>query len=84
MVEVESPAAALDLVVRGVGDTVASVSLIGELGLSDRVAWVSLDPPLRERFAFITRRGAPTSPAMAALIATVDAHLELEVEPAAP
>ena len=58
VVEVESPAAALDLVVRGVGDSVASRSLIGELGLEDRLAWVSLDPPLWERYAFITPRGA--------------------------
>ena len=35
MVEVESPAAALDLVVRGVGDTMASRSLIDDLGLAD-------------------------------------------------
>jgi DNA-binding transcriptional LysR family regulator len=81
VVEVESPAAALDLVARGVGDSVVSVSLIGELGLSDRLAWVSLDPPLHERFAFVTRRGSATSPAMAALIAAVEAHLALEVEP---
>ncbi len=33
VVEVESVAAALDLVVRGVGDTIASVDLIGVLGL---------------------------------------------------
>ena len=84
VVEVESPAAALDLVVRGVGDSVVSVSLIGELGLADRVAWVSLDPPLHERFAFVTRRGAATSPAMAALIGAVEAHLALEVEPSPP
>jgi DNA-binding transcriptional LysR family regulator len=81
VVEVESPAAALDLVARGVGDSVVSVSLIGELGLADRLAWVSLDPPLHERFAFVTRRGSATSPAMAALIAAVEAHLALEVEP---
>ena len=81
VVEVESPAAALDLVVRGVGDTVASSTLIGELGLADRVAWVSLDPPLWERFAFVTRRGAGTSPAMAALIEIVGDQLALDLEP---
>ena len=66
---------------RGVGDTVASSTLIGELGLADRVAWVSLDPPLWERFAFVTRRGAPTSPAMAALIEIVGDQLALDLEP---
>ena len=51
--------------------------------LADRLAWVSLDPPLLERFAFITPRGAPASPAMAALIATIERHLALEVHPMA-
>jgi len=78
IVEVESPAAALDLVARGVGDTVASVALIADLGLTNRVAWVSLDPPLHERFALITRRGAPSSPAMQALVAIVESQLMLE------
>jgi hypothetical protein len=41
VVEVESPAAALDLVVRGVGDSVASRSLIGELGLADRLGYLA-------------------------------------------
>ena len=66
----------------GVGDTVASVALIADLGLADRVAWVSLDPPLHERFALITRRGAPSSPAMQALVAIIESQLMLETEPA--
>lgn len=81
VVEVESAAAAFDLVVRGVADTVASAALISELGFADRLAWVPLEPPLRERFAFVTRRGAPASAATAALIAIVTQHLRLDVEP---
>jgi LysR family cyn operon transcriptional activator len=69
IVEVESSLAALDLVARGVGDTVVSVSLVGDL------AWVSLEPPLWEQFAFITPRGATVSPAMAALLNIVEEHL---------
>jgi hypothetical protein len=64
--------------VRGVGDTVASRSLIDDLGLADRVAYVPLDPPLHERFAFITPRGAPASPAMTALLGIVEQHLVLQ------
>ena len=79
VVEVESPAAALDLVMRGVGDSVASRSLIGELGLEDRLAWVSLDPPLWERYAFITPRGAVAAPAMAALVGIIEQHLALDL-----
>jgi DNA-binding transcriptional LysR family regulator len=83
VVEVESPAAALDLVVRGVGDTIASLALIGELGLADRLAWVSLEPPLVERFVVVTRRGAQLSAATAALLALVEEHLGL-ARPVAP
>ena len=81
VVEVESSLAALDLVLRGVGDTIASAALIAELGLGDRVETVPLDPPLHERYAFITPRGAPRAPAMAALIAIIEAHLGLDLEP---
>ena len=79
VVEVESPTAALDLVVRGVGDSVVGRSLLDELGLADRLAWVSLDPPLMERFAFITPRGGPASAAMAALIGIIEEHLPLDL-----
>lgn len=78
VVEVESVAAALDLVARGVADTVASVGLISELGFADRLAWVSLEPPLLERFAFVTQRGAHGSAATAALIDIVMRHLRLD------
>jgi DNA-binding transcriptional LysR family regulator len=79
VVEVESPAAALDLVVRGVGDSVIARRLIEDLGLTDRLTTVPLDPPLLEKFAFITPRGAPTSAAMAAWIAIVEQHLALDL-----
>jgi hypothetical protein len=62
----------------GVGDSVASRSLIDDLGLTDRLSWVSLDPPLIERFAFVTPRGAPASAAMAALIGIIERHLALD------
>jgi DNA-binding transcriptional LysR family regulator len=75
IVEVESPAAALDLAARGVGDTVVSRPLITLLDLSDRLGWVSLDPPLHESFAFITRRATTPSPATAALIEMMQARL---------
>jgi LysR family transcriptional regulator, cyn operon transcriptional activator len=84
VVEVESVTAALDLAVRGVGDTIASVALIAELGLTDRVAWAPIDPPLYERYAFITRRGAARSPATAALVAIVEENFTLDIETTQP
>lgn len=61
-VEVESPALALALAARGVGDAVISLPLARSLGLAKRLHWVPLDPPLHESFAFVTRREAHLSP----------------------
>jgi DNA-binding transcriptional LysR family regulator len=74
-VEVELPAAVLDLAARGVGDAVVSRPLLTVLGYADRLGWVPLDPPMRETFAFVTRRGAHLSPATAALITMAAALL---------
>lgn len=68
IVEVESPALALALAERGVGDTVISLPLAHALGSTRNLHWNSLDPPLYETFAFITRREASLSPATEVLI----------------
>lgn len=75
VVEVESPAAALALCARGVGDTIISLPLAHKLGHLDRLHWVSLDPPLYETFAFITRQGGSLSPATNVLLRLVAARL---------
>jgi LysR family cyn operon transcriptional activator len=62
-IEVEYMTAALDLAVRGLGDTVAARSIIVSRGLGRRLSSVPFDPPLFETFAFITRRDAHLSPA---------------------
>lgn len=75
VVEVESPAAALALAARDVGDTIISLPIAHQLGYTDRLHWVSLDPPLHETFAFITRQGARVSPAAAELMRLMAARL---------
>lgn len=75
VVEVESPAAALALAARGVGDTIISLPLAHRLGYADRLHWVALDPPLYETFAFITRQGAGLSPATTVLMRLMSARL---------
>lgn len=75
VVEVESPAAALALAARGVGDTVISLPLADRLGYLDRLRWVSLDPPLYETFAFIVRQGTSVSPATKVLLGLMEARL---------
>lgn len=71
VVEVESPAVALELARRGVGDTLISLPLAHALGATKALHWASLDPPLFETFAFITRRNARVSPATEVLIRLV-------------
>jgi DNA-binding transcriptional LysR family regulator len=68
VVEVESPALALALAERGVADTVITLPLAQALGATRTLRWNSLDPPLYETFAFITRRDAHPSPATEVLI----------------
>jgi LysR family cyn operon transcriptional activator len=68
IVEVESPALALALAERGVGDTVISLPLAYALRSTRTLHWNSLDPPLYETFAFITRREANLTPATEVLI----------------
>jgi DNA-binding transcriptional LysR family regulator len=68
IVEVESPVLALALAERGVGDTVISLPLAYALQSTRTLHWNSLDPPLYETFAFITRREANLSPATEVLI----------------
>jgi DNA-binding transcriptional LysR family regulator len=75
VVEVETSASALDLAARGVGDTVMSLPLATALGFTERLHWVSLDPPLLENIAFISRRNALLSPATRALIELAREHL---------
>lgn len=75
VVEVESPAAALALAARGVADTIISLPLAHRLGYTDRLHWSSLEPPLVETFAFISRRDGRISPAAQVLIRLMAARL---------
>jgi DNA-binding transcriptional LysR family regulator len=68
IIEVESPAVALELARRGVGDTVISSALAAVLGATPALGSASLVPPVHETFAFVIRRGALPSPAMRVLL----------------
>ena len=63
IVEVEFQTHALELAAEGVGDSLVSYhvgrSLIAERGMT----WAPLNPPIREHYAFVTRRGGAISPA---------------------
>ena len=74
-IEVQHANAALELAARGVGDTLVTRALLDGLRYGDRLAAVSLDPPLHEAFAFIRRRNSRPSPATRALMALAEQHL---------
>jgi LysR family cyn operon transcriptional activator len=71
-IEVEYLTAALDLVARGLGDTVSPRSILTSRGFGRRLQGVALDPPLHVTFAFITRRQAHLSPATRAFVALAE------------
>jgi DNA-binding transcriptional LysR family regulator len=74
-IEVEYVTAALDLAVRGLGDTVSTRPVLDMRGYARRLASVGFDPPLMETFAFITRRNARLSPATREFMALAERRL---------
>jgi DNA-binding transcriptional LysR family regulator len=74
-IEVEYLTAALDLAARRLGDTIASPSVLVTRGFSRSLASVSLDPPLYDTYAFVTRRNAHLSPATRAFMELAERRL---------
>jgi LysR family transcriptional regulator, cyn operon transcriptional activator len=67
-IEVEYLTAALDLTARRLGDTIADPSVLVTRGFARTLTSVSLEPPLYDTYAFITRRNAHLSPATRAFM----------------
>jgi DNA-binding transcriptional LysR family regulator len=74
-IEVETGAAALAVAVTGVAGAVASVPVAEALGYTRTMHWGSLDPPLIETFAVITRDPGSLSPGTRAMIELVQEHM---------
>jgi DNA-binding transcriptional LysR family regulator len=74
-IEVEYLTAALELTARGLGDTIAEPTVIVTRGFSRLLHSVSLDPPLYDMFAFVTRRNARLSPATRALMEVLERRI---------
>lgn len=67
-IEVEELDAALELAARGLGDTVVARGVAEGRRFPRRLGWVPFADPIFDTFAFITRRGAPLSPATRELL----------------
>jgi DNA-binding transcriptional LysR family regulator len=76
-IEVETGAAALSIAATGVAGAVASVPVAEALGYTKKLTWVSLDPPLIETFAVITRDPTSLSPATEAMIELINQHMRM-------
>ena len=75
-IEVEYLTAALDLASRRLGDTIASPSVLVTRGFESTLSSVSLDPPLYDTYAFVTRRNAHLSPATRVFLELAERRLE--------
>jgi DNA-binding transcriptional LysR family regulator len=75
-IEVEYMTAALDLAARRLGDTITTSGVLVTRGFSRKLSSVSLDPPLFDTFAFVTRRGAQLSPATRAFLELAERRVE--------
>ena len=76
VIEVEYVEAALDLAVRGLGDTIGTRRVAFRPGFRQRLHSVSFDPPVVDTFAFITRRNAHLSPATRAFMELASRRLQ--------
>jgi DNA-binding transcriptional LysR family regulator len=67
-VEIEDVMAAVQLAGRGVGDTLVSTAIATGSRFPRNLKVVPFDPPLRDTFALVTRRGGRLSPATRELL----------------
>jgi DNA-binding transcriptional LysR family regulator len=75
-IEVEYVATALDLAVRGLGDTIGARGVTLGRTWARRLKTAPFEPPLYDTFAFITRRDAPLSPATRAFMRLAARRIE--------
>jgi DNA-binding transcriptional LysR family regulator len=76
-IEVEYVEAALDLALRGLGDTIGTRRVALGRRASRRLHHVGFDPPVIDTFAFITRRNAHLSPATRAFMELAQKRMEM-------
>jgi DNA-binding transcriptional LysR family regulator len=76
-IDVEDIEAALELAVRGLGDTIVARGILLALGsrVPKRLGWVPFDEPIYDTFAFIARSNAPLSPASREFLSLAREHL---------
>lgn len=81
LLEVENVEAALALVARGMGDTLASRAVIESAFFPSDLHTVAFDEPLHDIIALVTRENAVLSPATAELVRMASEMLEDKAQP---
>lgn len=76
-IEVETTAAGLEAATSGCAGVVASMPVAEALGYTSRLGWTSIDPPLIETFAIVTRDPGHLSPATRVMIDLVKQHMRM-------
>jgi DNA-binding transcriptional LysR family regulator len=80
VVEIEDVQAAVQLAGRGVGDTVVSQAVATGSRFPATLHLAPFDPPLRDTFAIVTRRGAHLSPAVTELLSLAEREMSTFAE----
>ena len=75
VVEIEDVQAATQLAGRGVGDTIVSRAVATGSRFPRNLKLAPFDPPLRDTFAIVTRRGAHLSPAVSELLGLAEREM---------
>ena len=78
-IDVEDVEVALELVARGLGDTIAPRGMLRRLAPRS-VGWVPFAEPIYETFAFTWRRGAQLSPATREFVTFAERRLDALAE----
>ena len=86
-IDVEDVEAALELAAGGLGDTILrprDPARARRARAAQALGWVPFAEPIYDTFAFITRRGAPLSPAAREFMALAEERSREHAEPAPP
>jgi DNA-binding transcriptional LysR family regulator len=81
-IEVEDVEAAIELTMRGLGDTIVARGILLALGrrLPKGLGWAPFEPAIYDQFAFVSRRGGRLSPATQEFLRLADGRLSALAE----
>jgi DNA-binding transcriptional LysR family regulator len=79
VIEIEDMGAAVQMAARGLGDTYVARAVTRGARFPRKLHAVPFDPPLRDTFAVVTRRGSALSPAIRELVAIAEERIQMRL-----